>query len=145
MSHIVCNSNLKHKWSIMLGNSYTNTLDAVSESLLQLKKEWLYLVLIQAMHLQKPLYQKPLYINNSYCEYWTNHLGLDPIPNDGTFVQVRYAMQGHTEASRLWEKLIDGLLCNYSYNMTSTSIAFPSYIKWMTLHLPVSPENLLRC
>jgi hypothetical protein len=54
-----------------------------------------------------PLY---LYIDDAYREWWTKHLGRPPIPKGYNVVRVNNVIQGHPEASRLWEKHIDQIL-----------------------------------
>lgn len=56
---------------------------------------------------QAPLY---LYIDVEFRDWWTNHLGNDPIPPECTVVWVHNAIQGHPESPRLWEKHIDKIL-----------------------------------
>jgi hypothetical protein len=54
-----------------------------------------------------PLY---LYIDNTFREWWTNHLNRPPNPRECNVVRVNNAIQGHPESPRLWEKHIDGIL-----------------------------------
>jgi hypothetical protein len=48
-------------------------------------------------------------IDDQFCEWWTEHLGRDPIPM-GYVLPVNHALQGHPEAPRLWEKHNHGIL-----------------------------------
>ncbi len=55
-----------------------------------------------------PLY---LFINDFFRQWWTEHLGKDPIPqHHKVILRVNNAIQGHPESPRLWEKHIDAIL-----------------------------------
>jgi hypothetical protein len=65
-------------------------------------------LLTEAPPPKAPLY---MYIDEAYKDWWTNHLGKDPIPKECNVVRVNNAIQGHPEAPRLWENYIDQILC----------------------------------
>jgi len=62
----------------------------------------------------------PLYmlLDEAFWDWWENHLKREPIPDNCTVVQVHHAIQGHPESPRLWEKLIDSILCNIKLQPT---------------------------
>lgn len=95
---------------------YANVLDAASERLFWaiVAKEGMIAVgsdfsnaFAEAPPPKAPLY---LYIDDAYHKWWTEHLRLLPIPKEHNVVQVCYAIQGHPESARLWEKHIDHIL-----------------------------------
>jgi hypothetical protein len=115
-SRMVCNGNRRQKGTITLGHTYANSLDAASERLFwaMVAQEGLIAIgadvsnaFTEAPPPKAPLY---LYIDEAYREWWTEHLGLPPIPKECNVVRVHNAIQGHPEASRLWEKHIDSIL-----------------------------------
>ncbi len=113
---MVCNGNHKQRMGIKIGHTYANALDAASERLFWsiVAKEGLIAVgadvsnaFAEAPPPRTPLY---LYIDEAYREWWTEHLKRPPIPKECNVVKVHNAIQGHPEASRLWEKHIDHIL-----------------------------------
>jgi hypothetical protein len=115
-SCLVCNGNRRQKGTITLGHTYANSLDAASERLFWAMVAHEGLIAIgadvsnafaEAPPPKAPLY---LYIDEAYREWWTEHLGLPHIPKECNVVRVNNAIQGHPEASRLWEKHIDQIL-----------------------------------
>ena len=58
-------------------------------------------------------------IDDQFREWWTEHLGRDPIPM-GYVLPVNHALQGHPEAPRLWEKHIHGILVDKLKFTTTT-------------------------
>lgn len=115
-SGMVCNVSRRQKGTVTLGHTYANSLDAASERLFWaiVAKESLIAIgadvsnaFAEAPPPTAPLY---LYIDDAYREWWTEHLGKPPIPKECNVVRVHNAIQGHPEASRLWEKHIDLIL-----------------------------------
>ncbi len=51
-----------------------------------------------------------LFIDDSFRDWWVNHLHNEPISKECNVVRVNKAIQGHPESPRLWEKHIDGIL-----------------------------------
>lgn len=58
-----------------------------------------------------PAHPLHMTIDEAYRDWWENLLKKLPIPPTCTVVKVQNAIQGHPESPRLWEKLIDGILC----------------------------------
>lgn len=54
----------------------------------------------------EPFFMK---IDDQYMEWWVEHLGNEAIP-PGYVLPVNHALQGHPEASRLWETHIHGII-----------------------------------
>ena len=115
-SRMVCNGNPRQKGTVTLGHTYANALDAASERLFWalVAKEGLIAVgadvtnaFAEAPPPKAPLY---LYIDEAFRQWWTEHLGNEPIPPECNVVRVHNAIQGHPESPRLWEKHIDGIL-----------------------------------
>jgi hypothetical protein len=50
-------------------------------------------------------------IDDQFAEWWVEHLGNPPIP-PGYVRPVNHALQGHPEASTLWETHIHGIIVN---------------------------------
>ena len=48
-------------------------------------------------------------VDDQFQEWWTKHLGREPIPN-GYVIPIYKNLQGHPEAPRLWSKHIDHIL-----------------------------------
>jgi len=69
---------------------------------------------------EAPPPESPFYmsIDEQYRDWWTNHLGLPPIP-DGYVLPVNHALQGHPESPRLWEKHINGILMRMGFKHTT--------------------------
>jgi len=118
-SRMVCDGNPRHKESITLGHVYANALDATSERLFWAiaAKEGMIAIgfnisnaFVEAPPPKVSLY---LYIDDAYKQWWTEYLQLNPILDDCNVVQVKYAIQGHPESARLWEKHIDGILTDH--------------------------------
>jgi hypothetical protein len=112
-SRMVCNGNPRQKGIVTLGHTYANALDAASKRLFWLivAEEGLIAIgadvtnaFAEAPPPKAPLY---LYIDDSFREWWTEHLGKPPIPPECNVVRVHNAIQGHPESPRLWEKHID--------------------------------------
>jgi hypothetical protein len=123
-SRMVCNGNPKHKGSVTLGHIYANALDAASERLFWaiVTNEGMTAIgfdvsnaFSEAPPPKAPLY---LYIDEAYREWWMECLGNPPIPKECNVVQVCYAMQGHPESARLWEKHINRILREYGMQPT---------------------------
>jgi hypothetical protein len=113
---MVCNGHRRQKGTVTIGHTYANAFDAASERLFWaiVTKEGLLAIgadvsnaFAEAPPPQAPLY---LYIDDAYREWWTEHLGRDPIPKECNVIRVNNAIQGHPAASRLWEKHIDKIL-----------------------------------
>ena len=113
---MVCNGSPRQKGTVTLGHTYANALDAASERLFWaiVANENLIAVgadvsnaFAEAPAPKAPLY---LYIDEAFKDWWTNHLGNEPIPSECTVVRVHNAIQGHPESPRLWEKHIDKIL-----------------------------------
>jgi len=60
---------------------------------------------------EAPAPDDPIYIlpDAVFRDWWVNHKKREPFPA-GWVCKVNYALQGHPEAPRLWEKHIDGIL-----------------------------------
>jgi hypothetical protein len=63
----------------------------------------------------EPFYME---IDEQFRTWWTESLGLDPIPA-GFVLPVKHALQGHPEAPRLWEKHIVKILANMGFKSTT--------------------------
>ena len=141
-SRMVCNGSPRQKGTVTIGHTYANALDAASERLFWalVASEGLIAVgadvsnaFAEAPGPQAPLY---MYIDDTFRQWWTKHLGNEPIPADCNVVRVHNAIQGHPESPRLWEKHIDKILrdlgltpathepCLYSGNMNGRKILF---------------------
>ena len=115
-SRLVCNGNPRQKGTVTLGHTYANSLEAASERLFwAITAQQGYIAIgadvsnafAEAPPAKAPLY---LYIDEAYREWWTEHLGLPPIPADCNVVRDHNAIQGHPESPRLWEKHIHQIL-----------------------------------
>lgn len=115
-ARMVCNGNPRQKGTVTLGHTYANSLDAASERLFWaiVAQEGLIAIgadvsnaFAEAPPPKAPLY---LYIDDTFREWWTDHLGRPPIPTHCNVVRVNNAIQGHPESPRLWEKHINGIL-----------------------------------
>jgi hypothetical protein len=115
---MVCNGSPRQKGTVTIGHTYANSLDAASERLFWAIVANENLIALgadvsnafaEAPAPKAPLY---LYIDEAFREWWTTHLGNEPIPAEYTVVRVYNAIQGHPESPRLWEKHIDKILCN---------------------------------
>jgi len=120
---MVCDGS-SHQGTITLGHSYTNSLDAASErlflSIVTQKGLMAYgadcsNAFVEATPPKFPLY---MLLDEAFWDCWENHLKREPIPDNCTVVQVHHAIQGHPESPRLWEKLIDSILCNIKLQPT---------------------------
>jgi len=60
---------------------------------------------------EAPAPDKPFYmmVDDQFNEWWTEHLGRDPIPF-GYVIPIHKALQGHPEAGRQWDKYISTIL-----------------------------------
>ena len=139
-SRMVCNGSPRQKGTVTLGHTYANALDAASERLFWALVASEGLIEIGAdvsnafADAPAPKASLFLYIDDSFRDWWTNHLGKEPIPADCKVVRVNNAIQGHPESPRLWEKHIDGILrdlgltpathepCLYSGNINRTRV-----------------------
>lgn len=98
------------------GHTYANSLDAPSERLFWALVGKLGLTAIGAdvsnAFAEAPAPHAPvyMYIDDTFRDWWENHLQRPPIPSDCTVVRVCKAIQGHPESPRLWEKHIDRIL-----------------------------------
>jgi hypothetical protein len=115
-SRMVCDGNPAMRQHLNIGHTYANSLDSASERLFWaiVAKEGLIATgadvsnaFAEAPPPKEPLY---MYIDAAFREWWTDHLGRPPIPEDCTVIKVNNAIQGHPEAPRLWEKHIDKIL-----------------------------------
>jgi hypothetical protein len=113
---MVCNWNPRQKGTITLGHTYANALDAPSERLFWAIAAKHGLVVVgadvsnafaEAPPPKAPLY---LYIDDFFRQWWTEHLGKEPILPHHKVIRVNNVIQGHPESPRLWEKHIDAIL-----------------------------------
>ena len=141
-SRMVCNGSPRQKGTVTLGHTYANALDAASERLFWALVASEGLIAIGAdvsnAFAEAPAPKAPLflYIDESFRDWWTNHLGNEPIPPECKVVRVNNAIQGHPESPRLWEKHIDKILrdlgltpathepCLYSGKLNGTRVLF---------------------
>jgi len=107
------------------GYTYANSVDAPSERLFWALVAKLGLVAVgadvsnafaEADGPHAPVY---MYIDDTYRDWWTNHLGRPPIPKHCNVVRVWKAIQGHPESPRLWERLIDRILRETGFKPTT--------------------------
>ena len=107
------------------GYTYANSVDAPSERLFWALVAKLGLVAVgadvsnafaEADGPHAPVY---MYIDDTYRDWWTNHLGRPPIPKDCNVVRVWKAIQGHPESPRLWERHIDRILRETGFKPTT--------------------------
>lgn len=152
---IICNGSKQHKDKITFGHNYANSICSESEQLFWALTVHLGLSAFGAdvsnIFSEAPAPDLPicLYIDDAYHEWWRIHeLSHEPIPGHYNVIHVYHAIQGHPEASHLWEKHINKILkcislqptkhepCLYRSLFQGTDIS--SYDKWMTLqwHLP---------
>jgi hypothetical protein len=107
---VVCDGS-PHQGTITLGHTFANSLNAASERLFWAvvahKGLTAYGADVSNAFAEAPPPVHPLYmrIDEAYCDWWENYLHLPPIPPQYTVVRVNIAIQGHPEASRLWEKI----------------------------------------
>ena len=115
---MVCNGSPHQKGTVTIEHTYANALDTASERLFWAIVASENLVAIgadvsnafaEAPAPKAPLY---LYIDDAFRDWWTNHLGKEPIMAECNVVRVHNAIQGHPESPRLWEKHIDRILRN---------------------------------
>jgi hypothetical protein len=141
-SRMVCNGSPRQKGTVTIGHTYANALEAVSERLFWAIVASEGLIAIGAdvsnAFAEVPAPKAPLflYIDDSFRDWWVNHLHNDPIPKECNVVRVNNAIQGHPESPRLWEKHIDGILkelgltpaihepCIYSGMFNNTKVLF---------------------
>jgi len=115
-SRMVCNGSPRQKGTVTIGHTYANALDAASERLFWAIVAHEGLIAIGAdvsnAFAEAPAPKAPLflYIDDSFRDWWVNHLQREPIPKECNVVRVNNAIQGHPESPRLWEKHIDGIL-----------------------------------
>lgn len=69
---------------------------------------------------EAPASHAPLYmfIDETFRDWWFNHLKRPPIPKECTVVPVCKAIQGHPKSPRLWEKHIDKILREMNFTPT---------------------------
>ena len=121
-SRMVCNGSPRQKGTVTIGHTYANALDAASERLFWALVASEGLLAIGAdvsnAFAEAPAPKAPLflYIDDSFRDWWVNHLHKEPIPNECNVVRVNNAIQGHPESPRLWEKHIDGILRELGLN-----------------------------
>ena len=115
-SRMVCNGSPRQKGTVTIGHTYANALDAASERLFWALVASEGLIAIGAdvsnAFAEAPAPKAPLflYIDDSFRDWWVNHLKKEPIPKECNVVRVNNAIQGHPESPRLWEKHIDKIL-----------------------------------
>jgi len=115
-SRMVCNGSPRQKGTVTIGHTYANALDAASERLFWAIVANEGLIAIGAdvsnAFAEAPAPKAPLflYIDDSFRDWWVNHLQKEPIPKECNVVRVNNAIQGHPESPRLWEKHIDRIL-----------------------------------
>jgi hypothetical protein len=94
-SRLVCNGKPRQKGTVTLGHTYTNSLEAASERLFwAITAQQGYIVIgadISNAFVEAPPPKVPLhlYIDKAYREWWTEHLGLPPIPADCNRVSLQ--------------------------------------------------------
>jgi deoxyuridine 5'-triphosphate nucleotidohydrolase len=114
-ARMVCDGSPR-QGTVTLGHTFANSLNAPSERLfwaLVAKKGLIaYGADVSNAFAEAPPPAAPLFmrIDESFKDWWENHLSRPPIPHDCTVVRVNNAIQGHPESPRLWEKLIDKIL-----------------------------------
>lgn len=120
-ARMVCDGSSR-QGTIMLGHTYANSLDAISERLfwaivaqraiVAQKRLRAYGADCSNAFAEAPPPKFPLYmlIVKAFRDWWENHLKELPIPEIYNVIQVHHAIQGHPESHRLWEKLIDSIL-----------------------------------
>lgn len=114
-AQMVCDGSPR-QGTITLGHTYANSLMAASErmfwALTALHDLTAYGTDVTNAFAEAPPPVHPLYlyIDDAFREWWTDHLGRAPIPQEHTVVQVNNAIQGHPESPWLWEKHIDRIL-----------------------------------
>jgi hypothetical protein len=122
-AQMVCDGSARQD-TITLGHTFANSLDAPSEQLFWAIVAKKGLVAFGAdcsnAFAEAPPPKHPLFmrIDEAYRDWWENHLKRPPIPPEYTIVSVHNAIQGHPESPRLWEKLIDKILCNIGLKPT---------------------------
>jgi hypothetical protein len=122
---MVCNGSPRQKGTNTLGHTYANALDAASERLFWAICASENLIAIGAdvsnAFAEAPLPKAPLYlyIDESFRDWWVNHLKCNPIPKECDIVRINNAIQGHPESPRLWEKHIDQILRKLSMTPTT--------------------------
>jgi hypothetical protein len=51
-------------------------------------------------------------VDDNFRDWWVNHKKRPPIPEGNYVCKVNYALQGHPEAPRLWERQVHSILTN---------------------------------
>jgi hypothetical protein len=108
---MVCNG-APGRGTVTLAHTYANSLDSSSERLFWAVAAYLGLIVVGAdvsnAFAEVPAPKAPLYmyIDDTYRDWWENHLKREPIPANHTVVQVYHAIQGHPESARLWENIL---------------------------------------
>jgi dUTP pyrophosphatase len=111
----VCDGSKRGRRNAKIGHTFANSLAKNGERLfwaLAAKKGMIVTGAdVSNAFAEAPAPDEPLYIlpNDAFRDWWANHKGRDPIPA-GWVCRVNYALQGHPEAPRLWERHIDQIL-----------------------------------
>ena len=132
-SRCVANGSKHQQGRVTLGETYTGNVDQYSSKVFWTATAVHNYISIgaditnafaEAGPPKAPLY---VYIDEVYRE-WRKSKGLPDIP-PGHVLQVHKAIQGHPEATRLWENYIDSILRSKPLkNHQSTSLAFTADI-----------------
>ena len=114
-AHMVCDG-ARNRSAQTMGHTYVNSLDAPSECLFWAMVAKLGLIAVgadvsnafaEAPPPHAPLY---MYIDDAFRDWWVHDKGRPEIPKEFNVVRVNWAIQGHPESPRLWEKHIDRIL-----------------------------------
>jgi len=106
-----------------VGHTFTNALAQNGERVFWALSAKLGLVVTGAdvsnAFAEAPAPEEPLYIltDDVFHDWWVNHKGRPPFPT-GWVCKVNYALQGHPEAPRLWEKHIHKIIKNIEFKAT---------------------------
>jgi len=137
----VCDGSKRGRRNAKIGHTFANSLAQNGERLfwaLAAKKGMIVTGAdVSNAFAEAPAPDEPLYIlpDDVFRDWWVNHKGREPIPA-GWVCRVNYALQGHPEAPRLWERHIDQILrkigltptthepCLYSATMQGEYILF---------------------
>jgi hypothetical protein len=123
-ARMVCDGSAR-QGTITLGLTFANSLDTASERLFWAvvahKNLVAYGADVSNAFAEAPPPAHPLYlrIDDTFRDWWENHLHRPPIPKHHTVVKVNNAIQGHPESPRLWEKLIDRILKTIGFKPTT--------------------------
>lgn len=103
------------RWTVQLGQTYTNSLATDSERLFwAIAAKWCLLVVgadVSSAFAKAPAPEDTFYIvpDCIFHSWWVNHKQQQPIPT-GWVLKVEYALQGHPESPHLWDKDITYIL-----------------------------------